>query len=258
MQSAWDSVDNRMGEMVYDNKFWNRSFKDFLHLGMRAVGWNVGTVSEIGGAPIDAIRAVDKLAREGKLTADDIGHKIPYVLAMTMTTAALGATINYLFTGEGPQELKDYFFPRTGGTTTRGTPQRLSLPSYVKDVYEYSQRPGITIANKLNPIWSTLADIWRNEDFFGNPISEPEAGWWGQAEERAAFAARQATPFSIQGTRQIAGSEQPGPLGAVKRVLPFVGVTPAPGYVTSPDQLARRAGNATRPRTSTPASSSTN
>ena len=239
-QSMWDSVDNRLGEMVYDNLFWNRTAKDTAHLAVRAVGWNLGTIREIGGAPIDALAVIDKLAREGKITADGLGHKIPYVLAMTMTTAMLGATINYLFTGEGPQELKDYFFPRTGGITARGTPQRLSLPSYVKDIYEYSQRPGITIANKLNPIWSTAADIWRNEDFYGNPISEPEAGGWTQAGERAGFAARQATPFAIQGSRQIAGSEKPGFAGGVKRVLPFVGVTPAPGYVTSPDQIARR------------------
>lgn len=240
MQSAWDSVDNRLGEMVYDNVFWNRTFKDANHLAVRAVGWNLGTIREIGGAPIDAIAAIDKLARTGKLSADDIGHKIPYVLAMTMTTAALGATINYMFTGEGPQELKDYFFPRTGGTTNRGTPQRVSLPSYVKDVYEYSQHPSTTVANKLNPIFSVLSDLWRNQDYFGNPISEPEASPLAQAGQRAAYAAREATPFSIQGTRQIAGSEAPGVVGALKRALPFVGVAPAPGYVTSPDQIARR------------------
>jgi hypothetical protein len=225
---------------VYDNVFWNRTQKDALHLAIRAVGWNLGTVREIGGAPVDVLKLVDKFAREGKITADDVGHKIPYVLAMTMTTATIGATLNYLFTGQGPQELKDYFFPRTGGITTHGTPQRLSLPSYAKDIYEYSQRPGTTIANKLNPIFSTTADIWKNEDYFGNPISEPEASGATQAGQRAAFAARQATPFSIQGSRMIAGSEKPGLAGAVKRVLPFVGVAPAPGYVTSPDQLERR------------------
>lgn len=240
MQSAWDSVDNRLGEMVYDNVFWNRTFKDANHLAVRAVGWNLGTIREIGGAPIDALKAVDKLAREGKITADDIGHKIPYVVAMTMTTAMLGATINYMFTGQGPQELKDYFFPRTGGMTSHGTPQRLSLPSYVKDVYEYSQRPGTTIANKLNPIFSVLSDIWRNEDYFGNPISEPEASGLTQFGQRAAFAAREATPFSIQGRSHIEGSDTEGVSGAIKRTLPFIGVTPAPGYVTSPDQLERR------------------
>jgi hypothetical protein len=96
------------------------------------------------------------------------------------------------------------------------------------------------MANKLNPIFSVMADIWRNEDYFGNPISEPEASTLTQVGQRAAYAAREATPFSIQGSKQIAGSEQPGALGTVKRVAPFIGVTPAPGYVTSPDQIARR------------------
>lgn len=239
MQSAWRSVDNRLGEMVYDNNFWNRTLKDSMHLGIRAVGWNAGTIREIGGAPIDVVKAVDKLMATGKLSADDIGHKIPYVLAMTMTTAMIGSTLNYLFTGQGPQELKDYFFPRTGGTTNRGTPERVSLPSYVKDIYEYSQRPGQTIANKLNPIFGILSSIWSNQDFFGDPIADPEDPDYKQLADKARYAARESTPFSIQGTKQIAGAEADDAMGKVKRVVPFIGVTPAPGYITSPDQIDR-------------------
>jgi len=241
MQRIWDSVDNRLGEMVYDNLFWNRTMKDSLHLGIRAVGWNVGTVREIGGAPIDMVKAVDKAIRTGKVSADDLGHRIPYVLAMAGTTALYSAIYQYMATGQGPQELKDYFFPRTGGTTNYGTPERVSLPSYVKDVYEYSQRPGQTIVNKLNPIFSLIGNLYSNQDFFGNPISDPEASYWHQKLQQAQFAAHEMTPFSLQGRQQMQATEQPSGFGAsVKKALPMIGVTPAPGYITSPEQLERR------------------
>jgi hypothetical protein len=241
MQKIWASVDNRLGEMVYDNLFWNRTFKDTLHFGIRAVGWNAGTLREIGGAPIDVVKLIDKAITKGQISADDLGHKIPYVLAMSMTTAMLGATLNYLYSGQGPQELKDYFFPRTGGTTNYGTPQRVSLPSYVKDVYEYSQRPGTTVMNKLNPLFNVIGEMWNNEDFFGNPITDPDATGWEATKQRAGFVASEMTPFSLQGRQQMAQSERPGMAGVVKQALPYIGITPAPGYVTSPDQMERRA-----------------
>ena len=31
MASVWDSVDNRMGQLIYDNLFWHRTFKDLAH-----------------------------------------------------------------------------------------------------------------------------------------------------------------------------------------------------------------------------------
>lgn len=240
MQRIWDSVDNRLGEMVYDNLFWNRTMKDSLHLAIRAVGWNVGTIREIGGAPFDALRMIDKGVRTGKITAEDLGHRIPYVIAMTMTTAFYAAALNYMMTGEGPQELKDYFFPRTGGVTNYGTPQRVSLPSYVKDVYEYSQRPGTTVLNKLNPLFSLSSQVWENADYFGNPISDPDAGSLTQFGQNLKFVGKELTPFSLQGRQQLEGSEKPGLAGQMRKILPSVGITPAPGYITSPDEMERR------------------
>jgi hypothetical protein len=49
VQRAWDSVDNRMGQLVYDNLFWNRAVKDLAMASVRSVGWNLGSVREMGG-----------------------------------------------------------------------------------------------------------------------------------------------------------------------------------------------------------------
>ncbi len=237
MQSAWQSVDNRLGEMNYDNLFWNRTFKDIMHFMMRAVGWNYGTVSEIGGAPVDTIKMLNRLLREKKISADDLGHKIPYVMALTATTMLFGAALQYMLTGKGPEEPKDYFFPKDGGTTNYGTPSRVSLPSYVKDIYEFSQGPGDTALNKANPIFSMMAAMWKNENFYGYPIYEPAGTTGKKTTDMLKYVGKEAAPFSLQGAREIAGSNPDTISGKAKSVLPFIGITPAPGRVTSPDEL---------------------
>jgi hypothetical protein len=40
MARAWDSVENRMGQLTYNNLFWHRYLKDGLMASVRSVGWN--------------------------------------------------------------------------------------------------------------------------------------------------------------------------------------------------------------------------
>ncbi len=265
MQRIWDSVDNRLGEMVYNNLFWNRTFKDVSHLSVRAVGWNLGTVRELGGAPIDVVKLLDYIARgapaeleappltktaqarldyeKAKSTlqrvAEKAGHKIAYTLALVGTTAIAGAILQYLFTGEGPQEIKDYFFPWTGRMTKYGTKERISLPSYMKDIYEYATQPGTTLINKANPIFGIIGAIYKNEDFFGNGIRDTKYGFWRQALEGAQYAAHEVLPFSVQGTKEFLGAGPKNATGRTLAALPYFGLTPAPARVTSPEQMDR-------------------
>lgn len=49
---AWDSVDNWLGELIYDNLFWHSILKDAGMASVRALGWNLGTVrGAIGAVP---------------------------------------------------------------------------------------------------------------------------------------------------------------------------------------------------------------
>ncbi|MBF0456731.1 MAG: hypothetical protein HQK99_02430 [Nitrospirae bacterium] len=73
MGKAWDSIDNRMGQVRYDNIFWNKVFKDLLMASVRSVGWTGGTIREIGGGLIDAGKAVKSIFYDKqKPTADMI------------------------------------------------------------------------------------------------------------------------------------------------------------------------------------------
>jgi len=265
MQKIWNSVDNRLGEMVYDNVFWNRTFKDVNHMMVRAVGWNLGTIRELGGAPIDVIKLLDYMARgapaelnapplsrtsqarldyeaqKSKLhrIAEKVGHKIPYALALIATTMILGAALTYLFTGKGPEEIKDYFFPWTGRKTKYGTKERISMPSYTKDLYEYATQPMTTIINKANPIFGIAHSIYANEDFFGNAVRNPDHSWERQTWDSILYGARQVQPFSLQGTKQFVGAGEMDTRGKVLSTMPYVGFGPAPARVTSPEQMER-------------------
>jgi diguanylate cyclase (GGDEF)-like protein len=240
MQSIWRSVDNRLGEMVYDDKFWDRTFKDTLHLTIRAVGWNFGTIEEIGGAPHDVLKAVDKGLRTGKINADDFGHKATYVMGLMFTTAVIGAITQYLMTGKGPDELKDYIFPKTGRLLPDGAAERIALPSYAKDIWEYAHHPGTTIIHKANPIFGEIADQWNGTDYFGHPIYNPSDkstvfDW--HSEDRAKHFFGEALPFSVQGQKQLQGAKEPGFTGEAFSAMPFVGLAPAPGVVTNPEKI---------------------
>lgn len=218
-QKAWDSIDNRFGQLVYDNLFWNRTFKDLTMASMRSVGWNLGTIREIGGAGVDAL----KQPLRGKDA--EVTYKMAHFIALTTLIGALGAMIQYLRTGKGPQEAKDYYYPKTGGIDEHGDPHRIALPSYMKDLYHYKEAPVTTVLNKLNPILSMMAEMFENKDYYGTKIRNEDDPLMKQIMAEAGFIAKQAVPFSI---RNMQKNQQAGNKSLFDTVGPWVGITPAP------------------------------
>jgi hypothetical protein len=221
-QRAWDSVDNRMGQLVYDNLFWNRTFKDLLMGSVRSVGWNLGTIRELAGGAVDYVEAV-KDAASGK--KPEFSYRMAYFAALPIVTGILGAMIQYLRTGKGPQEMKDYWFPRTGGVDANGEPARMSLPSYMKDLYHYTQAPIKTITNKVNPIISIVAQMLENKDYFGTKIRNEDDPLVKQVASEASYMLRQSMPFSI---RNMQRNQETGNKSLFDTIGPWVGITPAP------------------------------
>jgi hypothetical protein len=240
MGKLWDSVDNRMGEMVYDNIFWNRALKDGLHVLVRSVGWNFGTFRELGGGVADSLRLKD-------IRQNGLSPRTGYVFGLVFLTAIAGAILQYLYTGEGPKELKDVFFPRDGGTTTAGAPSRKSLPSYMKDVYEYGHdlsgfvkygaNPTHTLQNKMHPLLSTIGQVLENEDFYGAKIRSPGDPALKQLQDEAGYLLQQFMPFSARSYQQQQQSkgEELSLAGYVFSPA-FIGITQAPGYITKSDE----------------------
>jgi hypothetical protein len=236
MQTIWDSVDNRLGQMVYDNVFWNKVQKDLLFIGVRSVGWNLGTIRELGGSAVDSARFIAQAAKGAK---PEFTHRMAYAIAMPMVTAFYGAVINYLYTGEAPREARDYFFPRTGRLTEKGDEERVTVPSYIKDVLEYERAPLHTLASKAHPLIGVLTQLSANEDFYGALIRDPQHDFLGQVGDYAKYAGKQVLPFSIRSAQQQRaeaermGNEDPG-IGPY--ITSTMGLQRSPGFIISPER----------------------
>ena len=248
----WDSVDNRMGQLVYDNLFWNRTLKDGLMASVRSVGWNLGTIRELGGGVAD-LKDVKKLG--------GISDRTAYTVALPLVAGIYGAITQQLYgAAQGksieesmPESMKDMFFPRTGKIRPDGSEDRVSLPTYMKDIYAYGNdlsnwaryggNPAQTITNKLHPIFSTIAQMLQNEDFFGAAIRNPADPAVRQIKDVANYVVKQVEPFSARNFEQQqkeqgkSGSITESPTDYLSSPSMF-GVAPAPGYITkSPEQI---------------------
>lgn len=219
MRKAWDSVDNRMGQVVYDNLYYNRSVKDVALLTFRAYGWQLGKYREGTGAIVDSLRAAGKVVRGER---PELTHRMAYAVALPLMVGAIGGMLHYLMNGTPPQDPKDYFMPRTGEKDRNGNDVRLNLPSYIKDVIATSKHPITTLGHSLNPLLAGMADLLQNKDFYDTEIRHPDDPLWKQGSDVAKFVGEQFVPFSVSGARQLQANDAP----AWKLVAPFFGVTP--------------------------------
>lgn len=233
LRPVWDDIDNGLGQIVYDNLFWNKTVKDLGMAAVRSLGWSLGSERLIGGATADFAREGAKAARGQR---PELTHRMALMLAITLTAGSIGALLTRLMTGKAPQELKDYFFPRTGETNADGTPVRLALPTYLKDVYAYATHPLQTIAHKAHPAITAAIEMLENRDYYGNKIRNEDDPMIRQATDELEFFGKQFVPFSAQGVMQMKGQ----PLS--KQIMPMVGLTPAPRDLseTPAEQLARQ------------------
>lgn len=246
MGKVWDTVDNRMGQMVYDNLFWNHVVKDLAMGSVRSVGWNIGTWRELGGGVKDIATVplrIKQVIKGEPMTSAVVTPRMAYLAALPIMAGVVGAVLNYLFTGQRPKDLKDYYFPRTGNLDENGKPERVSLPSYMKDVIPLISgarqggvsglgRAAVTEAShKMHPLIGLIADTLANKDYYGDKIRNEDDPLVQQIWDVAKHAGDTATPFAIKGLlkeKQRGGS-------VLKQVLPFIGLTPAPANVNNTD-----------------------
>jgi hypothetical protein len=196
---ASDSIDNRFGQLVQDNLFWNKGVKDSLGLVMRSPGWNIGTVRELG------LGARDLFDVQRLLSGKGFSDRAAYTLALPATTALLGSVYQYMHTGQGPQSLTDYFYPKTGQTDPNtGKEERVGFPTYMKDVYSFFHNPVQTALNKASPLASDIVKQVQGVDYRGKPIYDPQADMGTQLRQRGAAEVMAHVPFSIQsGTNRL-------------------------------------------------------
>lgn len=250
MQEAWDSIDNRFGQVVYDNLFWHKGVRDALNLSTRSVGWNFGSYRELGGAVADVGKAA---GRAGTGQIPRVTPRLAFGIALPLVSALFGGVLNYLWTGKKPETWKDYFYPKT----TNG--ERHSIPGYMKDVFSFANAPGKTVLNKMAPIWGATAEAIENRDFYGTEIRHKDDPVMKQLAEFSRWAAAQAIPFSVSGAEKLLQQRGSGPslqemLAEAKKhpgdvALGQLGFQPAPAFIQNSPAInaAREYNQANRP-----------
>jgi hypothetical protein len=225
-RQIWDSVDNRFGEMVQDNIFWNKTMKQVAQLGMRSYSWNLGTVREIGGGLKD-------------LASGQWSPRASYVIALPIVVATSNAVYQYLKTGKTPESVEDLMAGRTGGTAPgfggRGqVDERASMPGYQKDVFGWYHDWKQEAANKMATGPSMAIEAWRGKDWRGDPISDSTADAVTQLGQYFKWVLGSTGPISV---RQLKQGEKKGSNISTPEMLS--GIRPAPGYMQDPGGTER-------------------
>lgn len=227
LSKIWDSVDNRAGQMVYDNLFWNRVAKDLSFLTIRAVGWDYGSGREYLGAAKDVLQQTSKVLRGERPV---MTGRMAFTIATPIVVGTLGAVTTYFATGKPPQTMEDYFYPQSGRIGTNGKPERMSYPSYMKDAFAFAHSPAGTMINKLHPMFEQSAELYQNKDFYGTEIYGPGDPLYKRGLDVLGWYGKSFAPFSSKMGTQRAASGIPT-LEAYGES--FAGLQHAPRYITS-------------------------
>jgi hypothetical protein len=237
-RKIWDSIDNRFGEMVQDNIFWNKTMKQVAQVAMRSYSWNMGTVREIGGGAISAATKPGRISIKSK----DYDPRAAYVLALPMTMATINAVYQFLKTGKAPESPEDLVAPRTGGTSPgfggRGeVEERAMLPGYHRDVLGWWNDAKQEAANKFakGPHMAfQIAQPGGMKDFAGNPVVDQSKDAMSQLGQYFSWAADSISPISVKQVMQ--GNKTGSNLGFLSSMA---GVRPAPMHMQDPEGTKR-------------------
>lgn len=233
------SVDNRYGEMAYDQLFWNRWMRDIGVGSTLSLGWNLGFLREYGGAGIDlaTIAAGKKGGTAAEIAARGDLNRALFVTFYSTQALAYGGLMTYLLTGEQPEEPMDYAFPRTGEKNPDGTDQRLNTMFYPREfvaVAKHMEAAGVveglseTVINKASPSLAMIKAWATGLDSMDREIFNPDGNVYQRVQQSLLFSLGELEPISINSIRAQAGEKSGLTIG-----LALAGFSPAAKYITS-------------------------
>lgn len=241
-----DMVEDRFGEMNMENIFWNKKAKELLGLTLRAPGWDIGLVRQVGGAGYDVYRMIkDGIQRKG-FDPNRLDRPL-FVAGALIVYAATNSLMTYLKTGKAPddQKLKDFIAYATGGLHRAFgmNPERGELPGHGRELLQLAPNPGegplsgVTqeIGNKVATLPKKIYQAATNTDWNGKPIYDPKSNSWIKRTPGVAQAAHIASGFEPFSMQQIfAGKPEGSNLSFAER---FMGVRSAGAKIVNPEGL---------------------
>lgn len=227
-REVWDFVENRFGEMNFDNLFWDRTFKTAMQFNFRSVTWKLGNIRAFGDAA-QQLKEVSDAIKEKR--APRLQRNFAWILGMTLTTSAISSIVSKATTGKYPWELaKDMeelavnmVFPRVDVTDDQ---QRVSVPTYWRDMVSISKSVPEYIKHSMSGEIGRFADVLQNRDYYGVNVYDPDAKPTQQAFDILKHFVP--LPFSMQSLISMKQSGQP----VGKQMMGFMGFTKAPRYIS--------------------------
>lgn len=232
-----DSIDNRHGQLVYDNTFWPRTIKDIGFLGMQFMGFTMGTVREAAGGALDLARM--PLRAILKEDVGSIRRASWTILAMPMIAGMTNAIAQYYMTGTMPDPNSrkiggvvpvDYMYPWNGKYLPNGEKERITLPpsAYLRTLLNpLEQGIGSAITGKLS---NALAMTWgifaRNADYHGVELWNSEDPFMKNVSQELAYGLERMEPIPVQRTMEDVQAGQGTPLSSLGES--FLGISNAP------------------------------
>lgn len=252
------SVDNRYGEMSYNNLFWTRWAKDLAVLNTLSLGWQLGFIREYGGGAMDLGQLTARtVAGQGvRALKEGALHRPLFVTAYTTTALAYGGLMTYAMTGVPPKDWMDYVYPRQADGSRVNT---MFYTREIAGILKHMENQGVIsglshLAMSKSSGWlGTLTEFFggvtgvRPMDNFGREFTDPEAPLLKRTEQTLAHVLGELQPISTQNVEALypgtarftehpgeylkekasAVAEAPG-----KAVMSLSGFTPAPKYVS--------------------------
>jgi hypothetical protein len=219
-RQIWTGIENRFGEMNFDNLFWNRNFKTAMQIAIRSVTWKVGALNNLAVAAPEQIAEIARAAAAGR--KPQLKSNFAYLLGVAFMTATVSAIIQKLGRGEWPQDIKDLLAPRYNKAG-----DRVMLNTHLKDWIHVFHSPAGFVTSSLAGEWGRAADVIRNKDFFGNEVYNEDDPTTKKIHDSLKHLFP--TPFSISNTKKVYENSAP----AVVKGLTMAGVLqPTPQYIT--------------------------
>ena len=222
---AWDSIDNRLGLLTYDNLFWNRAAVQIGQLMIRSLGWSHGTELELGGGIKDLATMAKDTATSAQRAAQGQGTFNPgkltdraaFALALPLYVGVLGTLYQVLHgaglpsTKSGAAFLNDIFHPQNGQTDANGRRQRVQIKSYMSDAisltHDFPRGAIQTVEHKIAPLPEFLTAWVNNQNYWGDMVVNPDDPRAKRLQQLGAFALSQFVPMNIE---QAMGQSQSG------------------------------------------------
>lgn len=215
---TWDFVEDRLGEMNFDNLFWDRTFKSSMQVLVRSITWKLGNIRGFGKAFVEQGLEFKDAFKEGRLPS--LAPEMAWAWGVVTLHLALGTMIQMMATGEKPKELRDMVYPRINDDG-----DRLSIPTYLRDAFHLGHKPLGWAASSMSGFISRFTEVIKNKDFYGTEVYSPEESYTKNAVDALIHIAP--LPFSVSSAAKMKSKgETP-----MKQGAGFLGFTKAPYYI---------------------------